>query len=109
MKSRTILAYILLLAFAHCEIMNPVDPTPINVGRLSPRNEVPAPSQWMGLNDFLQISKADRLGDVDPKNINAELLLRQARQKRVQLQTSKRPSDVPTFEELGIDRDEMIA
>lgn len=71
MKSLTKLVLILLIASIHCVIVNPNDPIQMDGARRPIVNEVPAPSQWIGLNDFLQISKAGRLGDIDPKSISA--------------------------------------
>lgn len=55
MKSLTILVCILLFASTYCVIVNSFDPSLIN--RARPVDEAPAPSQWIGIDDFLKITQ----------------------------------------------------
>lgn len=107
MKSFTLLICVLLFSPSYCAIVDSIDTSIIDAARRPPRSEMPAPSQWIGLDDFLEITESDRLKDLDPKNANAEVLLKEARSKGASYKNMRR--SLPTFESLGLNQEEAVA
>lgn len=57
MKSFPILVCFVVMVTVHCVIVNSIDPAPMDSIRLPIVNEIPAPSQWIGVDDFMKITQ----------------------------------------------------